>query len=169
MSFGRSTSCSAVALANVPMTWPCSTGWRPSAWLAGSKSDVHTSFELSARSVWLHCSMAIRIRPDSYLSESLIYVETGASLRDASSALLFVAFFLAQQGDVIAAGRVYVELRHQRYIVDSVFCQQIAGRELEALLERLTPEQLAAVHAAPVPADLRALAAEMHAKLEALG
>ena len=30
-------------------------------------------------------------------------------------------------------------------------------------------EQLAAVHATPAPSDLRALAAEMRAKLEALG
>jgi len=83
-------------------------------------------------------------------------------------ALLCVAYFLAQQGDVIAAGRIYVQIRHQLCIANSVCCQVVAGRHLEALLDRLTPEQLAAVHAAPAPSDLRALAAEMRAKLEAV-
>ncbi len=109
------------------------------------------------------------VQAGRHLSESLMYVKAGSSLREALPALLFAAFFLALQGDVIAAGRAYVELRHQRYIANSVFCQQVAGRHLETLLDRLTPEQLAAVHAAPAPSDLRALAAEMHAKLEAMG
>jgi tetratricopeptide (TPR) repeat protein len=110
-----------------------------------------------------------QVQARRHLSESLLYVEGGTSHREALPALLFAAFFLALKGDVIAASRAYVELRHQRYIIDSVFCQQIAGRHLEALLDRLAPEQLAAVHAAPAPSDLRALAAEMHARLEAMG
>ena len=70
---------------------------------------------------------------------------------------------------MIAAGRIHLQIRHQPSIANSVFCQVVAGRHLEALLDRLTPAQLAAVHAAPAPSDLRALAAEMRAKLEALG
>jgi predicted ATPase/DNA-binding SARP family transcriptional activator len=110
-----------------------------------------------------------QIQARRYLSESLMYVETGASLREALPALLFAAFFLARQGDVIAASRVYVELRQHCYIADSVFCQQIAGRHLETLLERLTLEQRAAVQATPAPSDLRALAGELRAKLETMG
>ena len=110
-----------------------------------------------------------RVQAKRHLAESLLYVQQEISLREALPALLFAAFFLALQGDAIAASRAYVELRHQCYIVDSEFCQQIAGRHLEALLDRLTPEQLAAVHAAPAPSDLRVLAAEMHARLEAMG
>jgi len=104
-----------------------------------------------------------------YLSESLSYFEKGTMLYEMLLALLSVAFFLAHQGDEVSAARLYAAIRHYPQIADSVLCQQIAGRHLEALLDRLTPEQLAAVHAAPVPSDLRALAAEMHAKLEAMG
>jgi DNA-binding SARP family transcriptional activator/predicted ATPase len=104
-----------------------------------------------------------------YLLESLLYIQRGAMHQETLVALLCVAFFLAQQGDVIAAGRIHLQIRHQPSIANSVCCQVVAGRHLEALLERLTPEQLAAVHAAPAPSDLRALAAEMHAKLEAMG
>ena len=78
-------------------------------------------------------------------------------------------FSWPMSGDEIAAARVYLAIRHYPQIADSVFCQQVAGRHLETLLDRLTPEQLAAVHAAPAPSDLRALAAEMRAKLEAMG
>jgi tetratricopeptide (TPR) repeat protein len=103
------------------------------------------------------------------LSESLSYFEKGTMLYEMLLALLGIAYFVAHDGDEIAAARVYLAIRRYPHIADSVFCQQVAGRDLEALLERLTPEQLAAVHTAPAPSDLRALAAEMRAKLEAMG
>ncbi len=85
-------------------------------------------------------------------------------------ALLGVAFFLAHCGRRDRGGQGLCSRSGIiPSIADSVFCQQVAGRQLEALLDRLTPEQLAAVHATPAPSDLRALAAEMRAKLEALG
>jgi tetratricopeptide (TPR) repeat protein len=103
------------------------------------------------------------------LSESLRYFETGTMLYELLLALLGVAFFLAHCGDEIPASRIYAAIRHYPHIADSVFCQQVAGRHLETLIGRLTPEQLAAVHAAPAPSDLRVLAAEMRARLEAMG
>jgi tetratricopeptide (TPR) repeat protein len=104
-----------------------------------------------------------------YLMESLLCVQRGAMHQETLFALLCVAFFVANQGDMIAAGRIYLQIQHQPCIANSVLCQVVAGRHLEALLEGLTPEQLAAVHAAPITSDLRALAAEMRARLEALG
>jgi hypothetical protein len=104
-------------------------------------------------------------RARQYLLESLLCVERGAMHQEILLALLCAAFFLAQQGDVIAAGRVYVQIRHQPSIADSVFCQVVAGRELEALLARLTPEQLAAVLATANPFDPQSLAAELRAAL----
>ena len=76
-----------------------------------------------------------------YLSESLSYFKTGTLLQEMLLALLGVAFFLARQGEAMASARVYIAIRHYPQIADSVFCQQVAGRELEALLARLTPEQ----------------------------
>ena len=83
------------------------------------------------------------------LSESLVYFETGTMLYELLLALLGVAFFLAHGGDELVAARVYLAIRRYPHVADSVFCQQVAGRELEALLARLTPEQLAAVDARP--------------------
>jgi len=104
-----------------------------------------------------------------YLSESLSYFETGTMLYETLLALLGVAFFLAHCGDEVAAARLYLAIRRYPHIADSVFCQQIVGRELEVLLDRLTPKQRAAAEAVPSPSDLRALAAEMRARLETLG
>ena len=103
-----------------------------------------------------------------YLSESLGYFETGTLLQEMLLALLGVAFFLAHCGDEISAAGLYLAIRHYPQIADSVFCQQIAGRHLDTLLERLTPEQRAAVEAAPAPSDLRGLAMELRVKLEAM-
>jgi len=104
-----------------------------------------------------------------YFIESLGYFEQGMMLYELLLALLGVSFFLAHCGDEITAARLYLAIRRYPHIADSVFCQQIAGRELEALLDRLPPEQRADVEAASPPSDLRVLAAEMHARLEAMG
>jgi DNA-binding SARP family transcriptional activator/predicted ATPase len=104
-------------------------------------------------------------RARQYLLDNLLCVESGATHQETLIALLCAAFFLAQQGDVITAGRVYVQIRQQPSIANSVFCQVVAGRELEALLARLTPEQLAAVQATANPFDPQSLATALRAAL----
>ena len=102
-------------------------------------------------------------------AESLSYFETGTMLYETLLALLGVAFFLAHHGDEIAAARLYAGDPALSSTSPTPFLP--AGRRppSRGAAGRLTPEQLAAVHAAPAPSDLRALAAEMRAKLEALG
>jgi tetratricopeptide (TPR) repeat protein len=155
---------SAVALANHAYDLSLQHGLE--AICMAQRTDFKFIRTLSYSAVGLAASFkGDQVQARQHLAESLLYVQKGTCLREAFPALLFAAFFLALQGDLIAAGRTYVALRHQRYIVDSVFCQEMAGRHLEALMERLTPEQLAAAEAPGEQLDLRTLATQMRNKL----
>jgi tetratricopeptide (TPR) repeat protein len=104
-----------------------------------------------------------------YFAESLGYFETGTMLQEMLLALLGAAFFLAHCADEIVAARLYLAIRDHPQIANSAFCQRIAGGELAALLNRLTTEQRITVESMPSPTDLRILAREVRAGLEAMG